>query len=257
MGGSDRTSLGDRMKGYESVTESRLTPRTPLVLRLDGKAFHQYTKGLKRPWDETLHDVMDMVATELCHVVQGAQVAYVQSDEISILVHTYKTFEAQPYFDGRVQKIVSVTASMAAAHFTAESWRLFDDPVNPVANKASKIRLAFFDCRAFVMPESDVCNYFLWRQQDATRNSVQMLARSLYSHKECNNKNGSQLQDMCMEKGQNWNDVATRYKRGRCIVKKAREVDGTQRTYWETDNEIPIFSQDRDYINKFLAVTEG
>jgi len=259
MSGTDKTSLGDRMKMYEAATEGFLTPRTPIILRIDGKAFHTYTKGLKRPWDLVLNDVMDMTAIELCNHVQGAQIAYVQSDEISILVHGYKTHTSQAYFDGRIQKIVSVTASIAAAIFTMESWRIFDKG-DSVPNKASQIRPAYFDCRAFVMPEAEVCNYFLWRQQDATRNSVQSLARSLYSHKECNNKNGSELQEMCFAKGQNWNDLPTQHKRGRCIVKKSYEVESPggsyERTHWTVDDNIPVFSQDRDYINKLLAVVE-
>ena len=259
MSGTDKTSLGDRMKLYESATEGFLTPRTPIILRVDGKAFHTYTKGLKRPWDLVLNSVMDMTAIELCNHVQGAQIAYVQSDEISILVHGYKTHTSQAYFDGRIQKIVSVVASIAAATFTSESWRIWDEG-DSVPNKASRIRPAYFDCRAFVMPESEVCNYFLWRQQDATRNSVQSLARALYSHKECNNKNGSQLQDMCMAKGHNWNALPTQYKRGRCIVRQTYEVESSggasQRTRWAVDEEIPVFSQDREYINKLLAVEE-
>lgn len=102
---SKKDSLGDRMKSYEHAVDYVLTPRTPLILRVDGKAFHTYTKGLKRPWDETLNEVMDITAATLCDNIQGAQVAYVQSDEISILVHGYKSFGSQQYFNGRVQKM--------------------------------------------------------------------------------------------------------------------------------------------------------
>lgn len=258
---SDKTTLGDRMKVYEKAAEGILVPRMPVILRIDGKAFHTYTRGLKRPWDENLNEVMDITAQALCEQVQGALLAYVQSDEISVLVHGYKTLSSQAYFDGRIQKTCSVAAAIAASQFTTWSWKIFD-PGDSVPNKASLIRPAVFDCRAYNVPEADVCNYLLWRQQDATRNSVQMLARSLYSHKECNNKNGSQLQEMCFQKGQNWNDLPTKHKRGRCIIKetyelKVSETETTTRSRWKVDEEIPIFSQDRDYINKLLAVEES
>jgi len=245
------------MKSYEQAVDYVLTPRTPLILRVDGKAFHTYTRGLKRPWDENLNEVMDITARTLCENIQGAQIAYVQSDEISILVHGYKSFSSQQYFNGRVQKMCSVVASIAAATFTARSWVVFDKG-DCVPDKASLIRPAYFDCRAFVLPEADVCNYFLWRQQDATRNSIQSLARSMYSHKECNNKNGSQLQEMCFQKGHNWNDLPVKHRRGQCIVRKTYEhtvgETVTVRSRWETDENIPLFSEDRGYINDLLAV---
>src|SRR5690606_28151994 len=113
-----------------------------------------------------------------------------------------KRHETQPWVNNRIQKIVSLSASVAASTMTILSEKT-----------------AEFDARAFVLPESEVANYFLWRQQDATRNSIQMLARSLYSHKECDRKNTSQLQEMCFQKGKNWNDLPTSLKRGRCAVR--------------------------------------
>ena len=253
---SSKDSLGDRAKKYEGAFSGYLPGRMPILCRLDGKGFHNYTKGMKRPWDDRLNLVMDMTAKKLCEEISGAQFAYVQSDEISIFIHPYKTLGSQAYFDGKIQKIVSVSAAIASATFTAESDRLNDENL---------IRPAYFDSRVFVVPEADVANMFLWRQNDATRNSVQMLARSLYSHKECNNKNNSELQEMCFQKGHNWNDVPTRHKRGRCIVKEQYPVeivnrDGltetVMRSRWTVDEEIPVFSQDREYINKYLATEE-
>lgn len=234
----NKDTLGDRMKSYERVHKYVLSPRTPVVIRVDGKAFHTYTRGLQ-PFDPALMSLMDTTATEICKQVSGAQVAYVQSDEISILLHYYKRFNSQPYFDNELQKLCSVTASIAAATATVESVKVF-----------GKHKPAVFDSRVFTLPEDEVCNYFLWRQQDWTRNSVQMLARSFFSHKECNNKNNSELQEMCFQKGKNWNDLPTSHKRGRCIVHK-------EGVGWEADLEIPKFSEDRDYINKFLVREEG
>ena len=252
-------NLGDRMKGYEAASRHVLPGRLPVICRVDGKAFHTYTKGLtKTPgvaYDENLEEVMNVTAQKLCEEIQGAQMAYVQSDEISILIHGYKKFTSQGWFDNKVMKMVSVSAALASATFTLESPRIwgFTDEGEYFPNH----KPAYFDSRVFVLPESDVCNYFIWRQQDATRNSVQMLARSLYSHKECNNKNGSQLQEMTFSKGRNWNDEPTSFKRGRCIVRKIENVQVPPgkiviRSRWVVDNEIPVFTVDRTYIDAHL-----
>lgn len=241
-------SLGDRMKAYEAATSMHLTGRMPIIIRLDGKAFHSYTKDLPRPWCPALIDVMNATAIALCKQIQGAQLAYVQSDEISILVIGYQTLTSQTWFERNLQKMVSVSAGIASATFTAASGALREGTIKP----------AIFDSRVFTIPESDVCNAFVWRQQDATRNSQQMLARSLYSSDELFKKNSSQLQEMCYQKGHNWNDQPTTFRRGRCIVRKSyvHEEEGvvTTRHRWEVDNEIPIFSQDRNYINRFIPV---
>ena len=206
----DKTSLGDRMKKYERAFKFSLPQRMPVIIRIDGKAFHAYTRGIPS-FSQDLREVMDITVLELCEQIQGAQFAYVQSDEISILIHTYKRFTSQGWFDNGLQKITSVSAAIAAATFTANSGRF--------ADSSSGLKPAYFDSRAFVLPESDVNNYFIWRQQDWHRNSVQMLARTLYSHKECYKKNNSELQEMCFQKGKNWNDLPLHDKRGRCIVK--------------------------------------
>lgn len=265
-----KDSLGDRMKSYEDSYRISLPIRMPVILRIDGKAFHSYTKGCKKPVDQGLVDTMNLTAKYLCEHVQGCQIAYVQSDEISLLLNNFKTLDTQSWFDNTLQKMVSISASMASVTFTTESWRIwgFQKYNEGQENEFSEaiIKPAYFDSRAFIVPKEDVCNYFLWRQQDATRNSVQMLARTLYSHKECNNKNNSELQEMCFKKGFNWNDCPTSQKRGRCIVKtktlkqgvnpKNGNVFMAHRTEWVVDNEIPIFSQDRNYINKLVEEPE-
>lgn len=256
-------TLGDRMKGYEVAARTTLPGRLPIIIRCDGKAFHTYTKGCERPFDQMLGNVMIDTAKRLCEEIQGAQLAYTQSDEISILVHGYKKFDSQSWFDNQVQKMVSVAAGVASSHFTANSWKIVTGGAKTVVDN---LRPAVFDARVFVVPEADVCNYFLWRQQDATRNSIQMLARSLYSHKQCDNKNGAELQEMCFLKGKNWNDLETRWKRGVCVHKVYRQlpVGGWQpgdppaavRSSWEADFNIPIFSQERAYVNRHLELEE-
>lgn len=251
-------SLGDRMKSYEDSYRIHLPIRMPVILRIDGKAFHTYTKGCEKPVDKGLVDVMNETAIFLCKNIQGAQTAFVQSDEISILVHNFKDIDTQAWFDNTLQKMVSISAAMASVTFTENSYKIWGN--DEIKGKTTKP--AYFDSRAFIIPEADVNNYFLWRQQDATRNSVQMLARSLYSHKQCEDKNNSELQEMCFQKGINWNDCPTSQKRGRCIVKIMTDKIGhnpvtgesieAKRSEWVVDNDIPVFSQNKSYINKYL-----
>lgn len=226
---TDRTSLGDRMKVYEKAGRTMLPRRMPVILRIDGKAFHSFAAHFVKPFDEGLIRAMDEAAIELCQEIQGAQFAFVQSDEISILVHNYKRLNTEAWFDNQTQKMASVAAAIAAASVSLRYERR-----------------AHFDARAFVLPEAEVCNYFIWRQQDWTRNSIQMCARSLYSHKQCDGKVQSEMQEMCFQAGLNWNDLPVRLRRGRCIVRAERG--------WHVDNEPPIFTQDREYVERHLAV---
>ena len=248
-----KDDLGDRMKSYyEDAYRSYLPMKIPVILRLDGKSFHSYTKDCQKPFDIKLMSAMNNVAIELCVAIQGAVIAYVQSDEISILIKNYNSIEQQGWFNNNLQKMISVSAGIASSTMTVQSANIF-----------GQIKPAIFDCRAFILPEFEVLNYFLWRQNDASRNSVQMLARSLYSHKKCENKKNSELQEMCHEKGFNWNDLPTDQKRGRCIVRVEKDMQGIDnktgkqikfnRHFWEVDSEIPIFSKDRTYIDKYLA----
>lgn len=257
MGTSDKTSIGDRMKLYEGASKSYLTPRMPVIIRVDGKAFHSYTKECERPFDVDLMKAMDNVAIALCKNIQGAQMAYVQSDEISVLIHGYKKLTSTPWFDGEVQKIVSVSASIAAATMTKESPNIFARQMEHGDDAIDFVRPAYFDSRVFILPESEVCNYFLWRQKDCSRNSIQMLARSLFSHKECDNKKGPELKEMCLTKGKSWDELPTSRKLGRVVHKTKYQVaDNTWRSAWTVDEEIPVFSDNREYINKHLKVEE-
>lgn len=249
-------SLGDRMKGYENAYRNVLPAKMPVILRVDGRAFHTYTRGTKTPFDENLMEAMNQVAIKLCESISGAQLAYVQSDEISVFLSDY-TFEGtQAWFGGNIQKMVSISAALASVEMTLRSPAVFTPP-GPEFVLEPKDHPATFDSRVFILPKEDVVNYFVWRQQDWTRNSLQMLARSLYSHKQLENKNSADLHELCFQKGHNWNDLATEFKRGRCIVKKDREVAITAgpqagttiiRPKWTVDREIPIFSKDRNYI---------
>ncbi len=227
-------SLGNRMKGYEQAFQTILPRRMPVIIRLDGKAFHSLTKHLKKPYDQLFANTMIQTAFYLCEEIQGSEVAYIQSDEISILLHNYKNHTTQPWFANEIQKMVSVSASLAAAKFN---------------NININCPLACFDSRVFILPEAEVCNYFVWRQQDAVRNSIQGLSQSLYSHKELMHKNTKHMQEMCFQKGHNWNDLSDQQKRGTCIER-------TESNGFVISMPTPAFSQDRQYIEKHLAVNE-
>jgi hypothetical protein len=165
-----KDTLGDRMKEYyENRTKTYLPRRTYTLIRIDGKAFHTYTKGLNRPFDDQLMDDMDETAIYLCKNIQGAKLAFVQSDEISILLTDFDKLQTSAWFDGNIQKITSVSSSLATAKF----------------NELRPNKLALFDSRVFTIPSKvEVENYFIWRQQDTVRNSISSVAQSLYSSKD-------------------------------------------------------------------------
>lgn len=232
-------SLGDRMKAYEHAWRFSFPRRVPIIIRVDGKAFHTLTRGCARPFDETLMLCMDRVAVALCEEIQGAQLAYVQSDEVSVLVHGYRSIQSEPWFGNELQKMTSVSAAVATEAF----------------NRDGPFASAHFDSRVFVVPEDEVCNYFIWRQQDATRNSIQMVAQARFSARELHGKNTSDMQEMLFSKvGINWNDYAIRLKRGRCAVRSVYEREGATRHQWTIDNEIPVFSQAREYIERHVEI---
>jgi len=213
---------------YEGRTKQLLPRRTYTIIRLDGKAFHTFTRGMKKPFDTNFINTMDQTAMFLCEEIQGCQLAYIQSDEISLLLSDFNKITSDAWFDGNVQKICSVAASLATGKFnkirtldvmnigTSES----SDIETFIMNSLDDMTLAFFDARVFIIPDPvEVENYFVWRQKDAVRNSISMTAQNLYSHKELQGKSTSEMQELCYQKGVNWNDQPDGFKRGRMIVK--------------------------------------
>jgi len=235
--GNKKDSLGDRMKTYyEDVTKVFLPRRTYTIIRIDGKAFHTYTKGIERPFDIQFVSDMDETACFLCKNIQGAKFAFVQSDEISILLTDFDTLTTGAWFDGNIQKIVSVSASMATAKF----------------NELRPGKIAMFDSRVFTIPNStEVENYFIWRQQDTVRNSISSVAQYLYSHKELNGKNTNEMQEMCFQKGINWNDYDPKLRRGRLIIKSHYIKNNTPRLKWDSVS-APIFTSDRHVLEEMI-----
>jgi tRNA(His) guanylyltransferase len=223
-----KDSLGDRMKNqYEDRSRFMLPRRTYTLIRCDGKAFHTYTRGCEKPNDTCLATAMDGAAWALCEEAQGSACAYVQSDEISVLLTDFAIPTTEAWFDGNLQKIVSVSASVVTAAFNEAFGR--EDQ-------------AHFDARVFTIPDPiEVENYFIWRQQDATRNSIQGLAQSKFSSHQLHGKNTSQMQEMLFqEHGINWDATSPYWKRGRTVVKLDEG--------WGVDESIPVFTQDRDYL---------
>lgn len=178
-----KKSLGDRMKGYENVNRNYLIKRMPVVIRLDGKAFHTYTRGCDKPYDEQLHEVRQSTLQYLCENIQGCIIGYSQSDELSLVLKDWQTFTTSAWFDNNLQKIVSVSASMCTM-----KWNMlcsgYIEHCNLMGIDYELVNNAVFDSRAFNVPKEEVVNYLIWRQQDWERNSVQMLGQSLYSQKQ-------------------------------------------------------------------------
>lgn len=254
-----RDNLGTRMKSYEYVTRNFLTKRVPVIIRLDGKAFHTFTKGMKKPFDEVLIRTMQDTAKYLCENIQGCKIAYTQSDEITLLLTDYETIDTESWFNYNIQKMVSVSSSMATLsfnkffRFNVETMINKDIEINYYLKLKNKIDNALFDSRVFNIPKEEVCNCFIWRQQDATRNSIQMVGQYYFSHKELNKKNCNEIQEMLFsQKGINWNDYSVYLKRGSCIVKENYIKNEVVRSRWVVDDNIPIFSKDRNYIERYI-----
>ncbi len=247
-------NLDDRMKSYEQATRTVLPRRMPIIVRVDGKAFSKYTKQLEKPFDRNFISVMEDVAIALCQEIQGAQIAYSQSDEVSVLVHGYKKFESEPWFANQVQKMVSVAAAVSAATFTANSWRMWRQ--HDEAASLDQIEPAYFDARAFVLPEAEVNNYFVWRQRDGIRNSIQMFASCHFSHSQLHKKSTSEMIEMCKAKGHDWNALPPSQRHGRCVFKHYESVDGVARNHFRVDTNIPRFVDDMNFIERFLSTED-
>ena len=241
------------MKRYEKTFQNVLQPRTYTILRLDGKAFHTFTRGLYKPWDHRLVTAMESAMGHCFNEISGAKFAYCQSDEISLsLVLTdFDKFETQAWFDNKVQKIVSVSASLATVGFN-RAW--LDIWMKNHNSLLSEIVFATFDSRVFQVPnEEEVVNYFIWRQQDAIRNSVAMMAQNYFSHKKLHGKNVVQMKEMLKDIGSPWEDVEIHLQRGSGCKKINDDIgESLYRSYTHIDHDLPVFSVDRDFIKELL-----
>ena len=279
------SDLANRMKEYEKRNQYYLQKRTPVAIRVDGRSFHTFTKGFQRPFDDVLIKTMQETAKYMCENMGNAKFAYVQSDEITIILTDYDTLETDCWFNYRTDKLCSISASMATMAFN----KYFEENVtNEVLEYkmvphcveiqqeikeyhntliAALDKGAMFDARCFNIPKEEVTNLIYWRQLDASRNSIQMVGQANFSHNELQNKSCNDIQDMLMlQKNINWNDFPTYQKRGSCVVKSDEKETITEdnigtkmtiRSKWIIDKEMPILKgKDRAYIDKLVYVGE-
>ena len=279
------SDLANRMKEYEKRNQYYLQKRTPVAIRVDGRSFHTFTRGFKRPFDYIFMKSMQETAKYMCENMGNAKFAYVQSDEITIILTDYDTLETDCWFNYRTDKLCSISASMATMAFN----KYFEENVtNEVLEYkmvphcveiqqeikeyhntliAALDKGAMFDARCFNIPKEEVTNLIYWRQLDASRNSIQMVGQANFSHNELQNKSCNDIQDMLMlQKNVNWNDFPTYQKRGSCVVKSDEKETITEdnigtkmtiRSKWIIDKEMPILKgKDRAYIDKLVYVGE-
>lgn len=280
-----RDDLGVRMKTfYEQIPKTKLMRRCPVALRIDRKAFHTFTRGFQKPFDEVLIKSMQETMKYLCENIQGCVLGYTQSDEITLILVDYKKLTSSAWFDYEVQKICSIAASMATMAFNKffannvgdyctytyeredNSHEEYEHILSLAIDKG-----AMFDCRCFNIPKEEVTNLIYWRQLDASRNSIQMVGQANFSHKELQNKSCNEIQDMLMtQKGINWNDLPIYQKRGSCCVRnkiilfrgsimetaQLRDTSKSEKE-WIIDTEIPIFKNEgREYIDRLIYIGE-
>ena len=275
-----RDDLGTRMKEfYEQVPKTRLVRRMPVAIRIDGKAFHTFTRGFRKPFDHILIKTMQETTKYLCENIQGCVLGYTQSDEITLILVDYQKLTSSAWFDYEVQKLCSISASMATMAFNKyfaenvaneileyktsmvpqcveiqQEIKEYHDILRAAVNKG-----AMFDARCFNIPKEEVTNLIYWRQLDATRNSIQMVGQANFSHKELQNKTCNMIQDMLHEqKGINWNDYPTVCKRGSsCIYTEYANMNGSHNSGWIIDKEMPILKgKDRAYVDDLVYIGE-
>lgn len=284
----DTSDLAKRMKEYEKRNRYYLQRRMPVILRLDMRAGHSFTKGFERPFDEVFIKTIQDTAKYLCENIQNCKLSYQQSDEITLLLVDYEKINTDCFFEYRIDKLCSIAASMATMKFNQvfkelsyrESENLETicrknpylenrDYLTKISNvhTNSAEKGAMFDCRCFNIPKEEVTNCIYWRQLDASRNSIQMVGQANFSHKELQNKSCNDIQDMLMtQKYINWNDLPIYQKRGSCCIRNHMisvpygnyMLDETAgENEWIIDKDIPIFKgEGRKYIDDLVFVGE-
>ena len=276
----DKTTLGDRMKNnYENISRYYLTRRMPVIIRIDGKAFHTFTRGFQKPFDNVLMKSMQETMEYLCKNIQGCVFGYTQSDEITLILVDYQKFTSSAWFDYEVQKICSISASMATMAFNKffeknindwiskntpsfhEAWHNPEDEKLYHAYLNASKKGAMFDSRCFNIPKEEVANLIYWRQLDAARNSVQMVGQANFSHSELQGKTCNMIQDMLLtQKDINWNNFPIDCKRGAaCIYQNPDSItNGDIIKGWRIDREMPMIKDEyREYVEKYIYIGEG
>ena len=277
-----KDSLGDRMKKYyEEIPKTKLMRRTPVIIRIDGKAFHSFTRGMQKPFDEVLTKAMQETTKYLCENIQGCVFGYTQSDEISLVLIDYQKLETSAWFDYEIQKMCSIAASMATMTFN----KIFKKEVNTYFEKWENGSIATqnycnilfdavekgatFDARCFNIPKEEVTNYIYWRQLDATRNSIQSVGQANFSHEDLHCKTCNDIQDMLMtQKGINWNDFPAYLKRGTAVFKNGITINKNNKMEeillfnpehssheWIIDYDMPqLKGENREYVERLIKI---
>ena len=264
--------LGKRMKEYyENIPKNKLMRRAPVIIRIDGRAFHTFTRGFKKPFDEILIKSMQETMKYLCENIQGCVLGYTQSDEISLLLVDYKNLNSSAWFDYKIQKICSIAASMATMAFNKSFTKNAEEFMTNCAASYEMEGLcgkgteeyklcevyqkaiekgAMFDARCFNIPKEEVTNYFYWRQLDAIRNSIQMVGQAHFPHNILQYKTCEDIKDMLYVKDEIvWELLPTYKQRGSCCIKQDYIYENILRKQWVIDNNIPLFKDEgRDYI---------
>lgn len=259
-----KNKLGQRMKeNYENRAKTSLLRRTPVFIRIDGRAFHTFTKGFNRPFDKNLSNAMDLTTIELCKNIQGCVLGYTQSDEITLLLNDYETLDACAWFDYDVQKLCSICASMTTLYFNRAfesvvtqlngSLLIGDEQIGAEAVKTiqsynkSMSQGAMFDARCFNVPREEVLNCILWRVKDCIKNSAFTYARAHFPHSRLQGKDSSTMKEMVLnEHGKDWaEDLAVRDKYGTFVVKDNGSFDIVNtpiESYSDLDKFIKVFN---------------
>ena len=285
-----KDSLGDRMKRYEKVSKYYLMRRNPVIIRIDGKSFHTFTRGFRRPFDDVLRKSMQETMKYLCENIQGCVFGYTQSDEITLILTDYATLTTDAWFGYSVQKMCSIAASMATMAFNKIFLNnvqdflydcCYDEEIDNFGDEVVSgreedynvygktymrvLHTAIFDARVFSLPKEEVCNCLIWRQQDAIRNSIQLVGQTYFSHKSLNRKTCKDIKEMLFKKYNiAWDDLPIEYKRGSCCFKveekrdynvigtKVLDTITTVRNKWIIDKEPPDFVKSREYIEQWI-----
>ena len=262
-------SLGDRMKGYEKLTDTKLLPRTPIGIRIDGKNFHSFTKKMKfeKPFDEMMTARMAATTLGLCKFAQDCLIGYTQSDEITLILAPEATIDSQAWFGRRVQKLCSLLAAKASVIFNNSFYY----------EKVAEVRPEpIFDCRVFALPNMvEAYNCLVWRQNDCVKNSISSacyydLGKKVgrgTARKLVHGKNQKEQQEALFQKaGINWNDYPPKWKRGVACVRGMKivtgppdengDVDCTVRRPWVIKEEIPRFTspEGKDWLGRLFGI---
>ena len=261
MGKAKKDSLGDRQKAYEAVNDRILVPKMPFIIRVDGKAFHTYTRGFVKPFDEIMGNTMIEVTKKLCKEIPGAVLGYTQSDEITIVCKYTDRIKSQAWFNGRIRKIETIAASKATKWFNKifsekvhdyienyEGTEEYKNTLRLFYNK--KIGMAEFDARTFNIPEWDCINNVIWRQQDAIRNSVEAVGHANFSTKKLHKVNCDDIKKMLLtEKGIDWENDFTPYQKYGAVcyaIVTPKDINGRiiTRKKWKCDSLEKFIIQD-------------